>query len=146
MSIYYQEIALPKRYYCATDRPRFYRLGENLLPLSQGSPNNKAVLREQSQRHNHRLLRKILYLPVYTVRRKGHGAPFQSGIQGVLLADEVGLGKTIEAGLVLCQFWAEGKRRLFVVSPFSLFARCLQAHPPHSSVRYRCFKNGCKEC
>lgn len=27
--------------------------------------------------------------------------------QGVLLADEVGLGKTIEAGLVLCQLWAE---------------------------------------
>ena len=29
--------------------------------------------------------------------------------KGVLLADEVGLGKTIEAGLVLCQLWAEGK-------------------------------------
>ncbi len=27
--------------------------------------------------------------------------------QGVILADEVGLGKTIEAGLVLCQRWAE---------------------------------------
>ena len=32
--------------------------------------------------------------------------------KGVLLADEVGLGKTIEAGLVLCQQWAERKRRL----------------------------------
>jgi SNF2 family DNA or RNA helicase len=30
--------------------------------------------------------------------------------QGVILADEVGLGKTIEAGLLLSQFWAEGKR------------------------------------
>ena len=27
--------------------------------------------------------------------------------KGVILADEVGLGKTIEAGLVLCQYWAE---------------------------------------
>ncbi|MDA8562256.1 hypothetical protein N9K68_00165 [Luminiphilus sp.] len=32
--------------------------------------------------------------------------------QGVLLADEVGIGKTIEAALVLCQCWAEKKRRL----------------------------------
>lgn len=40
--------------------------------------------------------------------------------KGVLLADEVGLGKTIEAGLVLCQFWAERKRRLLVICPASL--------------------------
>ena len=39
---------------------------------------------------------------------------------GVLLADEVGLGKTIEAGIVLCQFWAERKRRLLVICPASL--------------------------
>jgi hypothetical protein len=38
----------------------------------------------------------------------------------VLLADEVGLGKTIEAGIVLCQFWAERKRRLLVICPASL--------------------------
>ena len=40
--------------------------------------------------------------------------------QGVLLADEVGLGKTIEAALVLCQFWAERRRRLLVICPASL--------------------------
>ena len=40
--------------------------------------------------------------------------------KGVILADEVGLGKTIEAGLVLCQYWAEHKRRLLVVCPASL--------------------------
>jgi len=40
--------------------------------------------------------------------------------KGVLLADEVGLGKTIEAGLVLCQYWAEKKRRLLVIVPASL--------------------------
>ena len=40
--------------------------------------------------------------------------------KGVLLADEVGLGKTIEAGIVLCQYWAERKRQLLVVCPASL--------------------------
>ncbi|MCK5083762.1 MAG: DEAD/DEAH box helicase [Candidatus Omnitrophica bacterium] len=40
--------------------------------------------------------------------------------KGVILADEVGLGKTIEAGIVLCQYWAERKRRLLVVCPASL--------------------------
>jgi len=40
--------------------------------------------------------------------------------KGVLLADEVGLGKTIEAGIVLCQNWAEKKRLLLVVCPASL--------------------------
>src|SRR3972149_11890027 len=40
--------------------------------------------------------------------------------RGVILADEVGLGKTIEAGLVLCQFWSERKRRLLVLCPASI--------------------------
>lgn len=40
--------------------------------------------------------------------------------KGVLLADEVGLGKTIEAGLVLCQYWAERKRHAMVICPASL--------------------------
>jgi superfamily II DNA/RNA helicase len=40
--------------------------------------------------------------------------------KGVLLADEVGLGKTIEAGLVLSQRWAEFKRRMILIVPASL--------------------------
>ena len=40
--------------------------------------------------------------------------------KGVLLADEVGLGKTIEAGLVLCQYWAERRRNILVITPASL--------------------------
>ena len=39
--------------------------------------------------------------------------------KGVILADEVGLGKTIEAGIVLCQFWSERKRQLLVLCPAS---------------------------
>ncbi len=41
-------------------------------------------------------------------------------VKGVLLADEVGLGKTIEAVLVLCQYWAERRRRLLVICPAAL--------------------------
>jgi hypothetical protein len=40
--------------------------------------------------------------------------------KGTILADEVGLGKTIEAGLLLAQKWAERKRRLLVVVPANL--------------------------
>ena len=40
--------------------------------------------------------------------------------KGAILADEVGLGKTIEAGLLLSQKWAERKQKLLVVVPSSL--------------------------
>jgi SNF2 family DNA or RNA helicase len=40
--------------------------------------------------------------------------------KGAMLADEVGLGKTIEAGLVLSQRWAERKRRILVIVPSNL--------------------------
>ncbi len=42
---------------------------------------------------------------------------------GAILADEVGLGKTIEAGLVLAQLAAEGKQRAIVLVPASLRAQ-----------------------
>jgi len=40
--------------------------------------------------------------------------------RGVILADEVGLGKTIEAGLVIAQHWAERRRHILVVVPANL--------------------------
>jgi adenine-specific DNA-methyltransferase len=40
--------------------------------------------------------------------------------RGAILADEVGLGKTIEAGIVISQLWAEKKRRILVIAPASL--------------------------
>lgn len=46
---------------------------------------------------------------------------FQSPFsRGVILADEVGLGKTIEAGIIISQFWAEHKRRILIVCPATL--------------------------
>lgn len=41
-------------------------------------------------------------------------------LRGVVLADEVGLGKTIEAGIVIMQYWAERKRDILIVAPSSL--------------------------
>ncbi len=40
--------------------------------------------------------------------------------KGAILADEVGLGKTIEAGILLSQKWAERKRKLLIITPSSL--------------------------
>ena len=40
--------------------------------------------------------------------------------RGAVLADEVGLGKTIEAGLLIAQSWAEGKRRILIIVPANL--------------------------
>jgi len=40
--------------------------------------------------------------------------------KGAILADEVGLGKTIEAGLVISQRWAERKRKILIIVPSSL--------------------------
>ena len=40
--------------------------------------------------------------------------------KGAVLADEVGLGKTIEAGILLAQKWAERKHRLLVIVPSNL--------------------------
>jgi ERCC4-related helicase len=46
---------------------------------------------------------------------------FQSPLsKGVILADEVGLGKTIEAGLVIAQRWAERKRHILIIVPANL--------------------------
>lgn len=46
---------------------------------------------------------------------------FQSPLsKGVILADEVGLGKTIEAGLVIAQRWAERKRHILIITPANL--------------------------
>jgi len=40
--------------------------------------------------------------------------------KGAILADEVGLGKTIEAGLIVSQLWAERRRRVLIIVPTPL--------------------------
>lgn len=40
--------------------------------------------------------------------------------KGAILADEVGLGKTIEAGILIAQKWAEKKRKILIIVPANL--------------------------
>ena len=40
--------------------------------------------------------------------------------KGMIFADEVGLGKTIEAGLVISQYWYEQKKHILIICPASL--------------------------
>ena len=40
--------------------------------------------------------------------------------KGAILADEVGLGKTIEAGIIISQYWAERKKKILIIMPSSL--------------------------
>lgn len=52
---------------------------------------------------------------VQVFRRLHSGRPAR-----ILIADEVGLGKTIQAGLFLRQAWLEGRRRILVMAPAAL--------------------------
>lgn len=74
--------------------------------------------------HNHRKLTRSLNKATVDLNSHQIDAAlfaFQSPLsRGALLADEVGLGKTIEAGLVISQLWAEGKRRIVILVPASL--------------------------
>ena len=42
---------------------------------------------------------------------------------GTILADEVGLGKTIEAGIIIHRYWQQGKRKILIILPASLIAQ-----------------------
>lgn len=69
---------------------------------------------------------------------------------GALLADEVGLGKTIEAGLVLSQKWAERKRRVLVIAPSNLRKQWFQEltekfHLPCRILEARSYNAAVKE-
>ena len=58
--------------------------------------------------------------------------------KGAILADEVGLGKTIETGIVLSQKWAERKRKILIILPNHIKMRPDLITNPDQSIN--CFK------
>lgn len=68
---------------------------------------------------------------------------------GAILADEVGLGKTIEAGLVISQKWAERKRKILIIVPSNLRKQWYQELAdkfflPSSLLETKSFKDSIK--
>lgn len=60
-------------------------------------------------------------------------------VRGAILADEVGLGKTIEASLVIAQKWAERERRILLIVPASLRKQWAQELQEKFSLPSRVF-------
>jgi superfamily II DNA or RNA helicase len=70
--------------------------------------------------------------------------------RGAILADEVGLGKTIESGILLSQRWAERRRRLLVICPANLRKQWSQElldkfHLPSSILETKTFNEAIKQ-
>lgn len=61
---------------------------------------------------------------------------------GCVLADEVGLGKTIEAALVISQLWFEGRRRILVVAPVMLVGQWFDELSAHFGLPVRVVTSG----
>jgi ERCC4-related helicase len=61
---------------------------------------------------------------------------------GCVLADEVGLGKTIEAALVISQLWFEGRRRILVVAPVMLVGQWFDELSEHFGLPVRVVTSG----
>lgn len=81
------------------------------------------LLLRRSSRMGNRLTRSLEDATIDLLPHQVEAAAFAlnrlfSG--GAILADEVGLGKTIEAGLVISQLWAEGRRKILIIVPAGL--------------------------
>ncbi len=81
------------------------------------------LLLQRSSRTGDRLARSLEDATIDLLPHQVEAAAFAlnrlfSG--GAILADEVGLGKTIEAGLVISQLWAEKQRKILIIVPAGL--------------------------
>lgn len=81
-------------------------------------------LTKQCSAHQHEKLSKSIFNATVDLNPHQIEAAlfaFRSPLsRGAILADEVGLGKTIEAGLVVSQLWSERRRRILCIVPAAL--------------------------
>lgn len=85
----------------------------NALTLHQAKYFASILTRKTSSADREKLVNTVLDAVVNPLPHQIDAAlfAFRSPFsKGAILADEVGLGKTIEAGIVISQKWAEGKR------------------------------------
>jgi len=103
---------LESKYWC---RPAF-KLGAIGRPTSRGKDNwsTRPVLPWTVTLPPSQSMSSRVRLAISPPRRPTRAS------KGVTLAGKVGLGKTIEAALILCQLWAERRPRLWVVGPASI--------------------------
>ena len=79
-----------------------------------------------TNRHNSRGVDRLsrsplanIYLDPTANQIEAEQVALRNPLQSVVLADEVGLGKTIDAVLVQCQYWTEGSCGAHRLTPWS---------------------------
>jgi hypothetical protein len=123
--------------------------GSDLAPLASLEPTENEILHTAAAAKlldalEHNLLlapiqSSVVPLPhqLYALNKALIGSSSRERIR-VLLADEVGLGKTIEAGLILRELKLRGMvRRVLVLAPKSLVRQWLAEMPLHSGEAFR---------
>ena len=123
---------MPDRFVGMTLHPFNQRiLAEDLIRVRRPDDRERYAASQRQARidPNHHQIDAV----IFALRRLREG--------GCILADEVGLGKTIEAGLVIAQSRAEGFQRILLIVPKSLIGQwqnelanlfAIQAHEDHT--------------
>jgi len=96
---------------------------ENIFTVHQANYFARLLTRKMSPSDREKLISTVLDANVDPLPYQIEAAlfAFRSPFsKGAILADEVGLGKTIEAGIVISQKWAERKRSILVIVPATL--------------------------
>jgi len=96
------------------------------------------LLLQRSSRTGDRLARSLEDATIDLLPHQVEAAAFGLGrllSGGAILADEVGLGKTIEAGLVISQLWTERQKKILIIVPAGLRRQWVEELDDHFHLR-----------